>query len=148
MSASFLPSLGRRSIKTSYLEESSLIVWIIWLRRGSFLEFLGLMTREGRRGLLLDWREGQNIDQPPGRRHNNVNWSNNGGKAKIVTLNGVKITIFKENQPQPDNREGDEVWLTYIMRLMRLIDLYYDGVTFHDIACHHKKPIICEALIF
>ena len=45
---------------------------------------------------------------------------------------------------QPDNRElkltgqNDEACLAV------LNNYYKDGVTWHDIACYHKKPFVCE----
>ncbi|KAK7072150.1 Lectin C-type domain [Halocaridina rubra] len=51
-----------------------------------------------------------------------LGWSPNGG--------------FK--RPQPDNREGDENCLAV------LNNFYKDGIKWHDVACHHPKPIICE----
>ncbi|XP_059096168.1 L-selectin-like [Tigriopus californicus] len=47
------------------------------------------------------------------------------------------------SKPQPDNRElytkgRDEACVAV------LNDLYKDGIKWHDIACHHKKFIICE----
>ena len=46
---------------------------------------------------------------------------------------------FRAGRPQPDNREGNERCLGV------LNNFYQDGVKFHDIACHHRKPVICEA---
>jgi hypothetical protein len=43
------------------------------------------------------------------------------------------------NVPQPDNREGNEFCLAV------LNNFYKDGIVFHDVACHHEKPTICEA---
>ncbi|XP_042235144.1 L-selectin-like [Homarus americanus] len=47
------------------------------------------------------------------------------------------------NQPQPDNREfretgNDEACIAI------LNNFYNDGVVWHDVACHHVKPWICE----
>ena len=50
-------------------------------------------------------------------------WSNTGGA----------------NRPQPDNREGNENCLAV------LNNFYNDGVKFHDVSCHHRKPVICES---
>merc|ERR1711975_176751 len=66
---------------------------------------------------------GRNISWPSRKRYNDVNWSNTGG----------------EKRPQPDNREGDEFCLAV------LNNFYNDGIRFHDVSCHHTKPIICEA---
>ena len=42
--------------------------------------------------------------------------------------------------PQPDNAEGHE-------NCVAVLNRFYprDGVTWHDIACHHKKHVVCEA---
>jgi len=48
------------------------------------------------------------------------------------------------DEPQPDNRElkltgqNDEACLAV------LNNYYTDGVVWHDIACYHKKPFVCE----
>ena len=41
---------------------------------------------------------------------------------------------------QPDNAEGHENCLAVLNRFYPR-----DGVTWHDIACHHKKHFVCEA---
>jgi len=51
-----------------------------------------------------------------------LNWSSTGGARR----------------PQPDNREGNENCLAI------LNDFYRDGIKWHDVSCHHTKPIICE----
>ena len=51
-------------------------------------------------------------------------------------------------QPQPDNREKrrdprngkDEACIAI------LNDFYNDGIKWHDVACHHTKPIICQEM--
>jgi len=48
-------------------------------------------------------------------------------------------------RPQPDNREGreggeDEGCIAV------LNNFYSDGIKWHDVACTHKKPIICEEI--
>nr|XP_053635127.1 C-type lectin domain family 4 member F-like [Cherax quadricarinatus] len=51
------------------------------------------------------------------------NWSHTGGLGR----------------PQPDNREnGNENCLSV------LNNIYNDGILWHDVACHHLKPVICE----
>ena len=47
-------------------------------------------------------------------------------------------TLPRTGQRQPDNREGDESCLAV------LNNFYNDGVKFHDVSCHHRKPVICE----
>jgi hypothetical protein len=39
---------------------------------------------------------------------------------------------------QPDNREGGESCMAV------LNNFYGDGIKWHDVACHHKKPTFCE----
>nr|XP_045619059.1 uncharacterized protein LOC123770925 [Procambarus clarkii] len=58
-----------------------------------------------------------------GEPFNVVGWSHTGGA----------------NRPQPDNREnGQENCLAV------LNNFYGDGVTWHDVGCHHTKAVICE----
>ncbi|XP_071536181.1 uncharacterized protein [Panulirus ornatus] len=52
-----------------------------------------------------------------------LNWSQTGSK----------------HIPQPDNNEGNENCLAVLNHFYQ-----YDGITWHDIACRHLKPIICE----
>jgi len=51
-------------------------------------------------------------------------WSHTGGADPV--------------RPQPDNRDGNEVCLAV------LNNFYADGIKWHDVACHHKKPTMCE----
>merc|ERR1719233_1467353 len=93
-------------------------------------EFLGLVGREKQKyfwtgGKLSGGaRRGDTIQWPSGRVYNDVNWSDAGSSGR----------------PQPDNREGNELCLA-------VLNNFYDneGIVFHDIACHHRKPVICEA---
>jgi len=86
--------------------------------------FLGLIAKDRQRYF---WTGGKvnngKISWPSRKRYNDVNWSNTGGAGR----------------PQPDNREGDEFCLAV------LNNFYADGIRFHDVSCHHKKPVICEA---
>jgi len=68
----------------------------------------------------VSWPNG--ISQNANSRH--MPWSHTGGA----------------NRAQPDNREGDESCLAV------LNNFYSDGVKYHDVSCHHKKPTICEQL--
>ena len=87
-------------------------------------EFKALVAREGQRFYWTGGRvSGRNISWPSGRPHSNVEWSHTGGAGRA----------------QPDNREGDETCLAV------LNNFYNDGVKFHDVSCHHRKPVICEA---
>lgn len=89
-------------------------------------EFTGLVRRENQKYF---WTGGnvnhgpRTIRWPSGRTTSSGLWSNTGGAGR----------------PQPDNREGNENCLAV------LNNFYNDGVRFHDVSCHHRKPIICEA---
>lgn len=45
--------------------------------------------------------------------------------------------------PQPDNREYKQNGAPENC-LALLNQFYNDGVNWHDVACHHKKPFVCE----
>lgn len=48
-----------------------------------------------------------------------------------------------KNLPQPDNAEY-EINRKSESCLAVLHNVYGDGIKFHDVACYHKKPFICE----
>ncbi|XP_045616005.1 E-selectin-like [Procambarus clarkii] len=60
--------------------------------------------------------------------------------GSLVTYNKWSHTGGK-GQPQPDNREGNEDCLA-VMK-----NFYNDGIKWHDIACYHDKPVICETSV-
>jgi len=64
----------------------------------------------------ITWTNGRTTTPGRGR------WSHTGGARRA----------------QPDNREGNE----FCMGVLN--NFYQDGIKFHDISCHHKKPVICE----
>ncbi|XP_063242642.1 uncharacterized protein LOC134542383 [Bacillus rossius redtenbacheri] len=45
--------------------------------------------------------------------------------------------------PQPDNREAQQGGAPESCLAM-LNNFYGDGVHWHDVACHHRKPFVCE----
>ncbi|XP_051157453.1 uncharacterized protein LOC127279256 [Leptopilina boulardi] len=63
---------------------------------------------------------------PSNVRHQN-DWSASGGIGR----------------PQPDNREAIQGGAPENC-LAILNQFYNDGVNWHDVACHHKKPWVCE----
>ncbi|XP_045764678.1 uncharacterized protein LOC123866931 isoform X1 [Maniola jurtina] len=80
--------------------------------------------------------------QPP-----NVNgwfWSGSGAKIGPTTQRNTGDWSYTGGygQAQPDNREAaqgnDESCLAI------LNNFYNDGVKWHDVACHHVKPFVCE----
>lgn len=44
-----------------------------------------------------------------------------------------------DGQRQPDNRENNDERCLAILN-----NFYNDGIKWHDIGCHHQKPIVCE----
>ncbi|XP_069945880.1 macrophage mannose receptor 1-like [Cherax quadricarinatus] len=68
-----------------------------------------------------------------------------GNGDEFVWQNGEPFTVENWShtggfgRPQPDNREsGNENCLSV------LNNFYQDGIKWHDVACHHLKPVICE----
>jgi len=72
------------------------------------------------------WSANQ-VKMPPTNGNQFHDWSHTGG-------NGVA---------QPDDREhrqgGEEEACMAVLN-----DFYGDGIKWHDVACHHEKPVICE----
>ena len=78
---------------------------------------------------------------------NNITKALKPHKKGIIALNLLKklmcfCSIFCRKKPtpeaQPDNRDGNEICIGV------LNNFYADGIKWHDVACHHKKPTICE----
>ncbi|CAH1368087.1 unnamed protein product [Tenebrio molitor] len=63
----------------------------------------------------------------PTTQRDQNDWSENGGIGK----------------PQPDNREAQQGGASENC-LAILNQFYNDGVNWHDVACHHRKPFVCE----
>jgi len=76
------------------------------------------------------WSANQARLAPTNSQNRFHDWSQTGG--------------FRPPRPQPDNREqiqqngGEEACLAV------LNNFYGDGIKWHDVACHHEKPIVCE----
>ncbi|KAF2361927.1 C-type lectin-like [Trinorchestia longiramus] len=68
------------------------------------------------------FRSGRGWSWADGSGFGFADWSHTGGARRA----------------QPDNREGNEVCLAI------LNNFYGDGVKWHDVACSHRKPVICE----
>jgi len=67
------------------------------------------------------------------RTGNGWRWANGRG---VEPFNWSSTGL--EGRAQPDNREGNENCLAV------LNNFYQDGIVWHDVACHHEKPFICE----
>ena len=70
----------------------------------------------------------------------NVPKENRVGRHQLFFLRFYSIFCSKKPTPeaQPDNRDGNEICIGV------LNNFYADGIKWHDVACHHKKPTICE----
>jgi len=91
--------------------------------------FIGLLR--GDRSQTYFWTGG-NVDHRGGR----VNWGN--GRSQNIRDIRYWSRTGGNGRPQPDNREGRETCLGVLK------NVYQDGTVFHDISCHHRKPVICE----
>ncbi len=49
-----------------------------------------------------------------------------------------------DEKPQPDNRNQLRDRCEPELCIGVLNNFYADGIVWHDVACHHKKPTICE----
>lgn len=80
--------------------------------------------------------------QPP--NENGWFWSGSGAKIGPTTQRNTGDWSYTGGygQAQPDNREAaqgnDESCLSI------LNNFYNDGAKWHDVACHHLKPFVCE----
>ncbi|XP_042892943.1 C-type lectin domain family 4 member F-like [Penaeus japonicus] len=69
------------------------------------------------------YRDGYQWHWPSGLPFYGINWSHTGGAG----------------YPQPDNREDGREFCLAVLN-----NFYNDGIRWHDVACHHEKPIVCE----
>jgi hypothetical protein len=57
---------------------------------------------------------------------------------------GKHCFLCRIKKPQPDNREFIQQNGAPENCLAVLNNFYNDGVHWHDVACHHRKPFVCE----
>jgi len=62
-----------------------------------------------------------------------LSWQN--GESEAVTKGQHPWSFTGRTGPQPDGGERC---------LAVLNNTYRDGVKYHDVACHHRKPVVCE----
>jgi len=98
----------------------------IWTS-GRKCNFEGCNRRDQQPNLINGWFwSGSGVRLGATNNRNNGDWSHSGGAGR----------------PQPDNREigqgNDEACLSV------LNNFYNDGVKWHDVACQHLKPFVCE----
>lgn len=51
---------------------------------------------------------------------------------------------WRPPRQQPDNREEEQLGGDTESCLAVLNNYYGDGIKWHDVACTHEKPIVCE----
>ncbi|XP_077293837.1 uncharacterized protein LOC143916568 [Arctopsyche grandis] len=111
-------------IKSRLVRENVKYIWT----SGRICDFKGCDRTDLQPARVNGWfwtAELQKLAPTTNRQQND--WSENGGIG----------------QPQPDNREllqggAPENCLAVLNQF------YNDGVNWHDVACHHRKPILCE----
>merc|ERR1719412_3538364 len=79
----------------------------------------------------------------------NINgWFWSANQVKMGPTNGAQFRDWSHTggagQRQPDNREQVQQGGEEEACMAVLNNFYGDGVKWHDVACHHEKPIICE----
>jgi len=81
----------------------------------------------------------------------NINgWFWSANQARLSPTNGSGFHDwsftggFQPPQKQPDNREQIQQGGESESCMAVLNNFYGDGIKWHDVACHHEKPIICE----
>jgi len=81
----------------------------------------------------------------------NINgWFWSANQARLSPTNGSAFHDwsgtggFSPPRPQPDNREQIQQNGESESCMAVLNNFYGDGIKWHDIGCHHEKPIICE----
>merc|ERR1712127_639575 len=87
--------------------------------------FLGLLSKEGK---PYFWTGGQ-----VSRDSRTLTWQS--GVTQPISKGQHPWSFTGRLGAQPD---GGETCLAV------LNNTYRDGVKFHDVACHHKKPVVCE----
>merc|ERR1712190_599581 len=81
----------------------------------------------------------------------NINgWFWSANQARLSPTNGSAFHDWSGTggvsppRPQPDNREQIQQNGESESCMAVLNNFYGDGIKWHDIGCHHEKPIICE----
>ncbi|KAK4879998.1 hypothetical protein RN001_008144 [Aquatica leii] len=100
-------------------------------------------------GRLCDFKGCENrADLEP---KNVYGWFWSANRAKISPTNQIPSGFGynpwsrtgHKKQPQPDNAEFD-INSTTESCLSILNNVYNDGIAWHDVACYHEKPFVCE----
>ena len=64
--------------------------------------------------------------------------------SSIIFIYDSDHCRFNPPRRQPDNREKEQQGGEEEACMAVLNNFYGDGIKWHDVACHHEKPIVCE----
>lgn len=120
-------------------------------------EWLMVRANISDRGIIYIWSSGRLCDfkgcetREDLKPLNKLGWFWSGTNVKISDTSkapqGWDTQPWSQTghtkEPQPDNAEYD-INQTSESCLGLLNNIYKDGVSWHDIACYHKKPVFCE----
>jgi len=114
----FCKSVGGRAVS---LDSNEKALAMMDLLRQKAQRYMWTGGRIDHNAGVVTWPSGAREGYVRGQRF----WSPTGGKKPTP-------------EAQPDNRDGNEICIGV------LNNFYADGIKWHDVACHHKKPTICE----
>jgi len=116
--AEFCKSIGGNAVS---LDSNEKALAMMDLLRQNAQRYMWTGGRIDHNAGVVTWPSGAREGYVRGQRF----WSHTGGKKPTP-------------EAQPDNRDGNEICIGV------LNNFYADGIKWHDVACHHKKPTICE----
>merc|ERR1719312_845117 len=147
-SAATAPVSSRPKGNYQWEGKSYLLTWRTGRNNFAWQEGVSYCRSQGMKLISLDSKEkADHFLSLVGRDRAPYFWAGgevSGNSRELKWLNGNKETISKGQHPwsftgrtgpQPDGGERC---------LAILNNVYRDGVKFHDVACHHRKPVICE----
>merc|ERR1711997_734453 len=116
-------------------------------------EYEWLKTRI--QGVKYIWTSGRlcnfdGCDRPDFFPKNINGWFWSANQARLNPTNGTAFQDwsftggFNPPRKQPDNREQEQQGGEQEACMAVLNNFYGDGIKWHDVACHHEKPIVCE----
>merc|ERR1711997_464258 len=114
----FCKSVGGRAVSLDSNEKALAIMDLLRQRAQRYMWTGGRIDHNIG---VVTWPSGAREGYNRGQRF----WSHTGGKKP-------------EPEPQPDNRDGNEICIGV------LNNFYADGIKWHDVSCHHKKPTVCQ----
>ena len=136
----FCKSVGGRAVSLDSNEKALAMMDLLRQRAQRYMWTGGRIDHNAG---VVTWPSGAREGYVEGQRF----WSHTGGYVNTqLGKSRTFLTQFPNFNfrakpvalPQPDNRDGNEICIGV------LNNFYADGIKWHDVACHHKKPTICE----